>query len=194
MHKLQTNTLKLYILVLLSGCWSSPIRNITPGPKTEPKLPIGSYYVVPCKSDANRDLTPEKQNLKYACEHFHKELESSINVTAVLERLDEPTYEIELLQLPDRSPYGGLSHFPPAYLLSVAIPFWETKEYGFYFSITDLKTGQKQFVDSREKGTFIMWLPAVLLNLFPDRIWERKSEVEIKDLRNRILNALEGKR
>jgi hypothetical protein len=75
-------------------------------------------------------------------------------------------------------------------LFTCVIPFWSTQEYGFLFSIKDNHSGEIHIVDSRDKGTTIYWMPAILLNIFPDRTWERKEEREIEDLRNRILNVL----
>jgi hypothetical protein len=188
----------LFVLALfiipcaLPGCWSSPARTVTP--KSGTAIPVDkprfTIYVQECSNTGDNAY-------KNACTIFREQLIESLESTGIFypasgQLSSNVDYEVKLLGLPNRSPYyyNSLGHFPPAYILSAVLPLWETTEYGFEFQIRNLRNGRKGVIDSRERGTTVFWILAPLLNLFPERIWERRSMDETSDLRNRILNKI----
>lgn len=181
-----------FILLTFVGCWSSPARTVTPIGSTVSCIdrPQFSVFVQECPITVDSLKTE-------TCTIFREELIDALNSTGVFypasgQLSANVEYEIKLLDFPRRSPFrfGGLGHFPPTYLLSAVFPLWETIEYGFKLQIRNRRTDAQGVIDSREKGTTVFWILAPILNIFPERIWERRDTDETQDLRNRILNII----
>jgi hypothetical protein len=165
------------------------MRSVTKPAREIPRLPLGTVSFESCPT------TGENREEENKCKVFLSQLNKEIEMTEVFSP-KEPEgatsdFTITLLELPDRSIYYGLGHDPISFLFSSVIPFWQTSEYGFQFSIRNNRNAAEYKIDSREKGTLVFWSLAPLFNIFPGRIWERRQTDESKDLRNRIINSLE---
>lgn len=89
----------------------------------------------------------------------------------------------------ERRPYWASPPHNPAFLLmSLAIPFWWSEPLGFYFGMKELPDGPQTVVDTRWKGTSVMWSLASVLNVLPGRTFESTFSQDVTRLKQSFLS------
>jgi hypothetical protein len=76
---------------------------------------------------------------------------------------------LQIVDVPRRPYFTKPSHNPAFFLLSVALPFWWSEEYGYRLSGECAQTGDRLDIDTTRQGTAVMWILAPMLNLSPTR-------------------------
>jgi hypothetical protein len=99
------------------------------------------------------------------------------------EPVGEGNYEIDLHDFPRRPYWSTPAHNPGFLLLALAIPFWWEEPLGYHFSIRELPDGEARVVDTRWRGTVVMWSLASVINVFPGRTFHPASTQDVERLR-----------
>lgn len=165
-----------------------PTRSIPALKTSEPIAPIGDVTIVGCEKY-------QAQEYELDCESKSADLAGMLEGTKLFSRVlkgdHEADYLIELKPY-SRYPYQfSIGHNPGILLLSIAAPFWESREYGYNFTISRFDEGKAMQVNTIEQGTFLMWSGSIFINMLPYRgIPGTFHENEVTHLRNTIINTL----
>ncbi len=179
----------LAALFYLVGCSSMPTRDI-PEERANPEiLQLRSVSIDGCeeyKLDSDYEI---------GCNEKMEQLSAMLESTELFSKVeiqnDETEYVIKLKPYSRYPYYLSIGHNPGVLLLSSVIPFWESYEYGYDFSISRRAESNEYRVNTLERGTHLMWSVSMLINILPSRgVPGTFYENEIKHLRNTIINTL----
>jgi hypothetical protein len=98
---------------------------------------------------------------------------------------------LQIIDIPRRPYYTEPSHNPAFVLLSIALPFWWSEEYGYRLSGQCARTGETLNVDTTREGTAVMWSLAPVLNLSPDRGFRENPRREASQILLQLQPLLE---
>ena len=103
--------------------------------------------------------------------------------------VDEPDPDLRLtVHAPVRSSYWSEPpNNPGFFLLSIAIPFWWSKPFGFRIDATRVETGKTVTLDTTFEGTVILWSGAMILNALPSRAFVPDEQRELDQLHLQML-------
>lgn len=181
---------KLYLLISIvicfTACYALPIRKLPPLTKKLSDYSLGDVRIKGCVITGNRGKRSCDLELRLLADHLTG---SGLFRKVHLEETVDSDYEIELLS---RKMYTmGMGHNPALALLSLAIPFWESREYGYDFSLRNLRTNERTRINNISKATEVMWGGATFLNFFSGwGISNSYKKNESLHLRNSITNAV----
>ena len=95
-------------------------------------------------------------------------------------------YVIDIYDFQRRPYWSTPAHNPGLLLLSLAIPFWWEEPLGFYFGIREFPNGTSVEIDTRWRGTSVMWSLAAFLNVLPNRTFRSTFDQDISRLREAL--------
>ncbi len=185
---MRTKVTFILLLLQLTGCSSMPIRSV-PQPKVMADiLPLGDVSIIGCEEYqlAEHELDCEARSVTLA-----RMLEKTKLFNKVVIGEPKADYLVELKPYSRYPYYFGIDHNPGVFLLSAAVPFWESYEYGYDFTISKVSDATVHRINTLETGTHLMWSASILINMLPSRgIPGTFYENEILHLKNTIINTL----
>lgn len=185
-YKKKTNTtfLLLSTLLVLSSCFSVPVRVVPELNKEhETTTILGSLRIDGCNKLEIDQCVIYYSDLLRVMEktHLFNKISFDQNVPTDYIMKIEPYYKNRY----------GIGHNPLFFALSTIIPFWEKIEYGYNFSLENLHEGKIYKINTKKNGINIMWSGSLLINIMNTRgLPITAYNNEVLYIRNIIINTL----
>lgn len=186
----RVKTLMLLSSLVVGGCFSAPLpRPLDAAQKTalmRPPLLRPSVRVTGCRPGASTcDLYVREVT------RLFQESQLFSTVAGPGESSDESDLLIEIVAIPRRPYFTRPSHNPGFMLLSVALPFWWSEQYGYRLSARCRQTQEVAEIDTTREGTVLMWSLAPVFNLSSSRGFREDPRREVSQIVLQIEPLLE---
>lgn len=185
--------IKLLFLVIfclfIQACSSVPIAK---------KLTDEQQNAISTQENVTASLVcnqPEDYYDKDACEYASIEMEELLSKTGWFSSLKSSPEDADIIisfEPPYRKPYyTSPGHNPAFALLSIAIPFWWSENFGYKFEVSCKHCPADTAINTERTGTVIMWGFSPLINISPNRALFDDGNRELQHLKLQLLPVVQ---